>query len=107
MTVDVASFVSAVDRVSVVSNEKTRAIKLELLPCELSLSSGANGSNAKDTIDATFDGEPMDIGFNSKYLLDVLQQIGSKYVSFMMGTHENAVLIKDGSALFVLMPMRV
>ena len=107
LTVDVSSFVSAVDRVSVVSNEKTRGIKVEIIPCEVSLSSGANGSNEKDTIDATFDGEPMDIGFNSRYLLDVLQQIGSKEVSFMMGTPENAVLIKDGNAIYVLMPMMV
>lgn len=107
LTVDVASFVSAVDRVSIVSNEKTRAIKIELMPNELSLSSGSNGSNAKDTIDATFEGEPMDIGFNSKYLLEIMQQIGAKDTSIMLGSSGNPAVIKDGNALFVLMPMRV
>lgn len=107
LTVEVLSLVNAVDRVSVVSNEKTKAIKLDILPDELCLTSGSNGSDASDFIEAEFNHEPMDIGFNSKYLLDVLQQIKSKNVSFMIGEVNAPVVINDDNALFVLMPMRV
>lgn len=107
LTVDVASFVSAVDRVSVVSNEKTRGIKLDLLPSELSLSSSANGSNAKDTIEATFDGEPMYIGFNARYLLDVLAALKAKDAKMSLGTLETPAVFEEENALYVLMPMRV
>lgn len=107
LTIDVSSFVGSVDRVSTVSNEKTRAIKLELMPHEISISSSSNGSTAKDTIDATFEGEPMDIGFNSKYLLELFQNIVDKKASVMIGSSNGPIVIEDESALFVLMPMRV
>lgn len=107
LTVDVDSFVSAVDRVATVSNEKTRAIKLELLPNELSLLSSANGSNAKDIIEATFDGEPMDIGFNARYLLDVLASLKNKDVKIAIGSPESPAVFEEENALYVLMLMRV
>lgn len=107
LTVDVASFVSAVDRVATVSNEKTRAIKLELLPRELSISSSANGSTAKDTIDATYDGEPIDIGFNARYLLDILSVLNCKDAKMSLGTLETPAVFEEENALYVIMPMRV
>lgn len=107
LTVDVASFMSAVDRVATVSNEKTRAIKLDLLPSELSLSSSASGSNAKDVIEAAFDGEPMDIGFNARYLLDVLGTLKCKDAKMSLGTLETPAVFEEENALYVLMPMRV
>lgn len=107
LIVDVASFVGAVDRVATVSNERTRAIKLDLLPNELSLSSSASGSNAKDVIEVTFDGEPMDIGFNARYLLDVLGVLKEKNAKMSLGALEAPAIFEEENAIYVLMPMRV
>lgn len=107
LTVDVAYFISAVDRVATVSSEKTRAIKLDLLPSELSLSSSESGSTAKDAIEATFDGEPMDIGFNARYLLDVLGALKVNDVKVSLNSSDVPAVFEEENALYVLMPMRV
>jgi len=107
LTVNVVSFVSAVDRVATISNEKTRSIKLDLLSNEVSLSSSVSGSNSKDVIEATFDGEPMDIGFNARYLLDALGAIKGKDVKMHLGSPDSPAVFEEENALYVLMPMRV
>jgi DNA polymerase III subunit beta len=109
-------FAEAVDRVSTISTEKSRAVKLAIA------SSGANGGSlaisatspengtAVEEIDAIYLAEPIEIGFNSRYLLDITAQIDGEGAQFVMSDSASPTIVRDRadpSALYVLMPMRV
>jgi DNA polymerase-3 subunit beta len=111
LDVDVKSFAQAVDRVSAISTEKSRAIKLALEKgtVTLSASSPENGT-AVEEIEAQYDSSPLEIGFNSRYLLDILSQVEGDSARFVMADAASPTVVKDvadGSAVYVLMPMRV
>ncbi|MCF3935969.1 DNA polymerase III subunit beta [Acuticoccus sp. M5D2P5] len=111
MQVDRVDFASAVDRVSTVSSERGRAVKLSLADGTLTLSVvNPDSGSATDELVVDFDSEPIDIGFNSKYLLDITGQLGSENATFALADPGSPTLIHDGDAaktLYVLMPMRV
>ncbi|MDA0262196.1 MAG: DNA polymerase III subunit beta [Proteobacteria bacterium] len=101
----------AVDRVSTISTEKSRAIKLEVSEGKLNLSatSPESGSAVEELV-VSYQGEGLEIGFNSRYLLDIAGQIEGDVVRFTMSDAVSPTIVEDGSdaaALFVLMPMRV
>ena len=111
MEVECKSFADAVDRVSAISSEKSRAIKLALSggTLVLSASSPEHGS-ATEEIEVAFDGDELEIGFNSAYLLDVTRQIEGEMARFTMADAASPTVMQetdDTSALYVLMPMRV
>lgn len=111
LEVDCRAFAQAVDRVSAISTEKSRAIKLavEKGALTLSASSPENGS-AVEEVEANYDSSPMEIGFNSRYLLDILSQIEGDAARFTMADAASPTVVRevaDGSAVYVLMPMRV
>lgn len=111
LNVDCKQFAAAVDRVSTISTEKSRAIKLALNKNNLTLSATSldNGS-AVEEIEVGFDSEPLEIGFNSRYLLDITQQIEGGHVQFSLADAASPTVVTDtadASALYVLMPMRV
>ncbi len=111
MKVDRRSFADAVDRVSTISSEKSRAVKLSLRAKALTLSatSAENGS-ASEEIEVDYAGNAMEIGFNARYLLDIAQQIQGEGAQFTLADSASPTVVKDvadGSALYVLMPMRV
>ena len=101
----------AVDRVSTVSTEKTRAIKLTLNGKQITLSANSPDSgSATEEINANFDSDPMEIGFNSAYLIDVTRQLGEEGCRMYLNDSASPMIIQgsdDDSALYVLMPMRV
>jgi len=111
MQVDRLDFASAVDRVSTVSSERGRAVKLSLSEGALKLSvNNPDSGMAEDELVVDFDSEPLDIGFNSKYLLDITGQLASENATFALNDAGSPTLIHDGDAsktLYVLMPMRV
>ncbi len=111
MHVDRIDFAAAVDRVSTVSSERGRAVKLSLTDGALTLSViNPDSGTATDELVVDFDSEPIDIGFNSKYLLDITSQLGSENATFALADPGSPTLIHDGDAdktLYVLMPMRV
>lgn len=111
MEVDCKSFASAVDRVSTISSEKSRAVKMAVANGSLVLSatSPENGS-ATEEIEIDYGGGGIEIGFNSKYLLDIAQQIEGDQAQFELSDAASPTLVRDASdnsALYVLMPMRV
>jgi DNA polymerase III subunit beta len=108
-------FAEAVDRVSTISTEKSRAVKLAIAPgsnggsLAVSATSPENGT-AVEEIDATYLAEPIEIGFNSRYLLDITAQIDGEGAQFVMSDSASPTIVRDRadpSALYVLMPMRV
>lgn len=111
LKVDKPDFEAAVDRVSTVSSERGRAVKLSLSGTRLLLSvTNPDSGSATEEIEVEYDGEPLDIGFNSRYLLDIATQIDGERAIFKLADPGSPTLIRDdagGGALYVLMPMRV
>jgi DNA polymerase-3 subunit beta len=111
LSVDRESFARAVDRVSTISSEKSRAIKLAVGMGLLTLSatSAENGS-ATEELGVSFEHDTIEIGFNSRYLLDITAQIENNSAEFVFADASSPTIVRDGgdmSALYVLMPMRV
>ncbi len=104
-------FTAAVDRVSTISIEKSRAIKLALSAGKLLLSASSEESGtASEELAAKYDADPMEIGFNARYLLDITQQIGGEDIELTLADSSSPTIVRDlsrESVLFVLMPMRV
>ncbi len=111
MEVDRKSFAVAVDLVATIATEKSRAIKLSVENGVLSLSANSpDAGSAEEEIEARYEGEAIKIGFNSRYLLDITQQIEGDKAQFVMADSGSPTIVRDagdGSALYVLMPMRV
>src|SRR3546814_3324381 len=79
------------------------------LPISLSANSPENGT-AIEELEVDYDGTGIEIGFNSRYLLDITQQIEGEAAQFSMADPASPTIVRevaDGSALYVLMPMRV
>ena len=104
-------FVKAVDLVSTISTEKSRAIKLSLEDGSLVLTATSpEAGSAREELDVDYNDGSLEIGFNSKYLLDITQQIEGDEAKFMLSDGASPTLVQDmgdTSALYVLMPMRV
>ncbi|MCA1941853.1 MAG: DNA polymerase III subunit beta [Caenispirillum bisanense] len=111
LEVDRKVFADAVDRVSAISTEKSRAIKVALEKGVLTLSaSSPEAGSAVEEVEAAYDASPLEIGFNSRYLLDIMAQIEGEAARFDMADAASPTVIRevnDGSAIYVLMPMRV
>jgi DNA polymerase-3 subunit beta len=111
LVVDKKEFEQAVDRVSTVSSERGRAVKLSLSEGKLMLSvTNPDSGSAAEEIEAEYTSEPLDIGFNSRYLLDIAAQIDSEQAILKLADPGSPTLIADRDskgALYVLMPMRV
>ena len=105
---------NAIDRVSAVAaNEesKSKAIKLSLESNKLSLSveSQSKGS-ANELIDISYDGDKVDIGFNSKYIIDICNEVDGEEVDIsLLDSVSPAIILDktDENLFFVLMPMRI
>jgi len=111
LVVDKAEFEAAVDRVSTVSSERGRAVKLSLSAGRLILSvTNPDSGSATEELEIEYDADPLDIGFNSRYLLDIAAQLEGEVAVLKLADPGSPTLIQDRSgsgALYVLMPMRV
>jgi len=111
MKVDRDEFAAAVDRVSTISSERGRAVKLTVGEGRLVLSvTNPDSGSATEELAVEYDDEALDIGFNSRYLLDIASQLETDTAVFRLADPGSPTLIQDlGSqtALYVLMPMRV
>ncbi|WP_375461896.1 DNA polymerase III subunit beta [uncultured Enterovirga sp.] len=104
-------FQNAVDRVSTISSERGRAVKLALTEGRMTLSvNNPDSGNAVEEIDADYDAAPLDVGFNARYLLDITNQLDGDTALFKLADPGSPTIIQDregASTLYVLMPMRV
>jgi len=111
LKLDPRSFEEGVDRVSTIATEKTRAVKMALDRDKITLSvtSPENGTAAEE-VPGDYAAMPFEIGFNSRYLLDILGQIDGDVVEVHLNDAAAPTLIRENDkapALYVLMPMRV
>jgi len=111
LKVNCKRFERAVDLVSTISTEKSRAIKLSLADNNLVLSATSPDSgSATEELEVEYEDGPLEIGFNSRYLIDITQQIEGDEARFALADSASPTLVRDtadDSALYVLMPMRV
>ncbi|WP_416899798.1 MAG: DNA polymerase III subunit beta [Minwuia sp.] len=111
LDVDSKVFSSAVDRVSTISTEKSRAVKLAMEGERLVLSANSpDAGSATEEIAVSYDAPAMEIGFNSRYLMEIAGQIDGDSARFELSDSAAPTIIRDPedtSALYVLMPMRV
>lgn len=100
----------AVDLVSVIASEKTRGVRLSAENGKLTLSASSLDHGGTKTLDVQYSAEPLETGFNARYLIDVLGQIEGETVQFVLADADRAALVRDTgdvSALYVVMPMKV
>jgi DNA polymerase-3 subunit beta len=106
-----AEFKNAVDRVSTIASERGRAVKLNMSGNKLVLSvNNPDGGSATEEITVDYGSQPLEIGFNARYLLDIANQLESETAHFQLADPGSPTMVKDEGdegALYVLMPMRV
>jgi DNA polymerase III subunit beta len=111
LELDTRTFASAVDRVSTISMEKGRAVKLQIGGGKLVLTvNNPDSGSAEEEIACAYDADPIDIGFNSRYLMDVAGQVKSDSMVLQLADAGSPTIVRDpgdSQALYVLMPMRV
>lgn len=108
--VDPRIFTKAIDRVSTISDGKSRALKIALAGKQMTLSANsAESGSATEEMEVNGD-STMEIGFNAKYLLDITSQIEGEGCRLTLADSASPTIIQDNSdpsALYVLMPLRV
>ncbi|MGH6666000.1 MAG: DNA polymerase III subunit beta, partial [Pseudolabrys sp.] len=97
--------------VSTVSSECGRAVKLSITSGRLVLSvTNPDSGSATEELEVEYQADPLDIGFNSRYLLDIAAQIDGEVAVLKFADPGSPTLVQDKEAkgaLYVLMPMRV
>ncbi len=101
----------AVDRVSTISTEKSRAVKLNLSDGRMILTViNPDSGNAKEELSVDYGSSDLEIGFNAKYLMDITAQLDSDKARILLAESGSPTVVHDGTddrGLYVLMPMRV
>ena len=102
---------SGVDRVSTIASEKTRAVKMSLDRDKVTLSvTSPESGTATEELPADYGSDTLEIGFNARYLLDILGEIEGDTVEVHLADAAAPTLLRENdksNALYVLMPMRV
>lgn len=110
LTLNPKVFASAVDRVSTIATDKTSAVSLKITKDNVNISVNAPDCGfADDEVAVSYDNDEMEIGFNSKYLIEVAGQVSGNECTFVLNDSASPALIKDTedeNTLYVLMPMR-
>ncbi len=105
---------AAIERVSQFSDERSRAIRMQVLAGEAKVHSSASETGeSEETIPVEYGGPDTEIGFNSQYLLEFLRAVDSSEVSFLFKDSNSAGELQvhsgapDTDYRYVVMPMRI
>ena len=109
--VNVSQFISALDRVSIMVNEKTNIVKINFEDNELTLFADTPDSGkSEEKIDITYTSEPLLIAFNYKYMLEALKNIDADEVKIGLNTGLSATVLKpnsDEDFVCLIMPVQI
>ncbi|WP_342607821.1 DNA polymerase III subunit beta [Vibrio tritonius] len=101
----------AFSRAAILSNEKFRGVRVNLANNEMRITANnPEQEEAEEMLDVSFSGEPIEIGFNVSYILDVLNTLRCENVRFSMSDANASALVEnveDDSAMYVVMPIRL
>ena len=111
LIISTKEFIDAVDRISTLSSDRTRAIKFKIKSKSLKISAeNPDQGSAVEDVNVHYEGEDLEIGFNSKYLLDIARQVSGAQIKFLMSDNLSPTLMYDDDdklALYLLMPMHI
>ena len=116
LTVDRMSFLNSIKRVSIFSNKTTHQVKLKIAGSELTISAeDLDFSNeAKERLTCSYEGDDLEIGFNSKFLMEMLNHIKTQEVILEMSEANKAgILLPSGATneneeiLMLVMPVMI
>ena len=106
-----AELLQALQRAAILSNEKFRGVRLVLATDQLKIiCTNSEQEEAEEELEIAYKGEPLDIGFNITYLLDVLHNLAADRVVLALGDANSSALItmpERGDYKYVVMPMRI
>ena len=113
-TIDRLALASAIRRVGVVASDQTHRVRFSFSGGTLKFSvSTPDLGEAQDEIQATYDGEPLEIGFNATYVLELLKVMPTDEVRFTLKAPERAATLEPvgwddpASYLCLVMPLRL
>ncbi len=105
------AFLEALRRASLISRDKTVAIKMTFNEGKMVITSdNPDVGEAREEIDAEYEGEELTVGFNGRYIMDVLGSLGTPKIELSLSGTSDACVIKpfeEGGYLGVVMPMRL
>lgn len=111
LTANKEALVSAIRKVSVVSKDRSNAVRIDLSGGSMKFSaSSPDVGEAEDVIEVNYSGEELAIGFNARYLLDALSAVDGEDVAVELKDGLSPTLIKgidDDTYKCVVMPMRI
>ena len=111
LTINRLNLLSAVDRVSTIANEKSPSIKFKLFKNLINLSTiNSENSTATEDISASYNGSEIEIGFNSKYIMDILDNLVGEEIILSFNDNSTPIIAQEKpktDTIYVLMPMRV
>ena len=112
LTTDKQDLKSALQRMSILSNEQFKGVKLTLNKTDVTLSTNNPSlEEGEDSIPCEYSGESFDIGFNLSYLLEVIDVISSDNIEIQLNNADSGCLIssQDETSMnkYIIMPMRV
>jgi DNA polymerase-3 subunit beta len=109
--IDVGALAGAAARVSTVSGERGKAVKLSFGGQTLTLEvKNPDAGDAFEEITAEYEGDPLEIGFNARYLAEALQSVDADTIRMQLGDPGAPAVVTSVAAsdhLVVIMPMRV
>lgn len=110
VVVDKTEFLKALRRTSIMSRERTHAVRFDLETGKITLiSMNPDIGEAREEIEAQYKGDQMTVGFNARYLMDILQVMGSESVSMeLQEPLSPTLLLEENNREYqcVVMPMR-
>jgi DNA polymerase III subunit beta len=106
-----AELLATLQRAAILANEKFRGVRLVLGADQLKIiCTNSEQEEAEEELEVAYNGEPLDIGFNITYLLDVLQNMAMERVSLAFGDANSSALVTvpdRDDYKYVVMPMRI
>jgi DNA polymerase-3 subunit beta len=101
----------SLSRISILANEKTHGVLINIQPGSLILiAKNQEQEEANEQLEATVDGEPLKIGINAAYLLDVLNYFADGLVRLSLSTTEQSILVEsvaNENYQYIIMPMKL
>jgi DNA polymerase-3 subunit beta len=110
-SIDRESLLSSIRRVSLLSNQKSKGVTIALAKGRMEISSNnPELGDAKEEIEVDYNGEDLKIGFNARYILDILNSFQDEKLNLELDSQLSPGLIRpvnDSNYTCVVMPMRI
>jgi len=111
IVLDRPQLLATLQRAAILSNEKFRGVRVVLAPQTLKIiCTNSEQEEAEEELEVAYQGDPLDIGFNITYLLDVLQNLAADQVQLAFGDANSSALVtvpEREDYKYVVMPMRI